>query len=125
MATLKMSSRHGKESMLMKNVLLTENIPIESYDIDVGNYPHLKDLSFPTSGSVDILIGQDNQAALVLLEVRSGNTIFHSYYYGMGTKWHRCTFNFGRCITSNLMLSTVMDEKINILLEAPDDTAYK
>ena len=33
-----------KESMLMKNVHVTEHIPISSYDIDVGNYPHLKDL---------------------------------------------------------------------------------
>ena len=62
-AMLKMSSRDGKESILMKNVIVTENIPIESRDIDVGNYPHLKDLSFSTSSSVDILIGQDNPAA--------------------------------------------------------------
>ena len=69
---LKMSFRDGKVSMLMKTVLVTENIPIESCDIDVGNYLHLKDSSFSNSGSVDILIRQHKPAALVPLKVRNG-----------------------------------------------------
>ena len=55
--TLRMASRDGKENMIMKNVHVTESIPIESCGIDVGSYPHLNDFSFSNSGSVDILIG--------------------------------------------------------------------
>ena len=116
--TLKMSSRDGKESILMKNVLVTEHIPIESCDIDVGNYPHLKDLSFSSSGSVDILIGQDNPAALVPLEVRSGpkGTPFAIHtIMGWALNGTSAPLITGRRVTSNFMSSTVFENKINRL----------
>ena len=116
--TLKMSSHDGKESILMKNVLVTEHIPIESCDIDVGNYPHLKDLSFSSSGSVDILIGQDNPAVLVPLEVRSGpkGTPFAIHtIMGWALNGTSAPLIAGRRVTSNFMSSTVLENKINRL----------
>ena len=123
-ATLNMSSRDGKESMLMKNVLVTEHIPIESYDIDVGNYPHLKDLSFSNSASLDILIGQDNPAALVPLEVRSGpkGTPFAIHtIMGWALNGTSAPLIAGLRVTSNFMSSTVLENKINGLWAIEED----
>ena len=120
----KMSSRDGKESILMKNVLVTEHIPIESCDIDVGNYPHLKDLSFSSSGSVDILIGQDYPAALLPLEVRSGpkGTPFAIHtIMGWALNGTSAPSPTGRRITSNFVSSTVLEDKINRLHEIQEE----
>ena len=117
-ATLNMSSLDGKERILMNNVLVTEHIPIESCDIDVGNYQHLKDLSFSSSDSVDILIGQDNPAALVPLEVRSGpkGTPFAIHtIMGWALNGTSAPLIAGRRVTSNFMSSTVLENKINRL----------
>ena len=108
----------------MKNVLVTEHIPIESYDIDVGNYPHLKNLSFSNSASVDILIGQDNPAALVPLDVRSGpkGTPF-AIHTSMGWVLNGTSAPSpaGRRITSNFVSSTVLEDKINRLREIQEE----
>ena len=123
-ATLKMSSRDGQESILMKNVFVTEHIPIESCDIDVGNYPHLKDLSFSCSGSVDILIGQDNPAALVPLEVRIGpkGTPFAIHtIMGWALNGTSAPSPAGRRITSNFVSSSVLENKINRLCEIEEE----
>ena len=123
-ATLKMSSRDDKEIMLMKNVLVTEHIPIESCDIDVRNYPHLKDLSFSNSDSVDILIGQDNPAALVPLDVRSGpkGTPFAIHtIMGWALNGTSAPSPAGLRITSNFVSSTVLENKINRLHEIEEE----
>jgi len=69
---LKLSSEDGSESLLMKDVLVTEEIPVESVPPDVIRYSYLEGLSFSHSKGVDILIGQDNPRALVPLDVRKG-----------------------------------------------------
>ena len=123
-----MSSRDGKESMFVKNVLVTEHIPIESYDIDVGNYPHLKDLSFSNSASVDILIDQDNPAALVTLEVCSGpkGTPFAIHtIIGWTSNCTSAPSPAGRRITSNFVSSTVLEDKINRLREIQEEGILK
>ena len=57
----------------MNNVLVVDSIPVENSSIsDVSKYNHLKDLTFAHESNADILIGQDNSAALVPLEVRTG-----------------------------------------------------
>ena len=67
------SSKDGTECLYLKNVLVVDDIPVENSSIsDLSRYPHLKDLAFSQESQVDVLIGQDNSAALVPLEVRSG-----------------------------------------------------
>ena len=66
-------SKDGTECLYLKNVLVVDDIPVENSSIsDLSRYPHLKDLAFSQESQVDVLIGQDNSAALVPLEVRSG-----------------------------------------------------
>ena len=58
----------------MNNVLVVDEIPVAENDLsDVSKYPHLKDLSISEATQVDILIGQDNSAALLLLDIRRGH----------------------------------------------------
>ena len=67
------SSKDGTECLYLKNVFVVDDIPVENSSIsDLSRYPHLKDLAFSQESQVDVLIGQDNSAALVPLEVRSG-----------------------------------------------------
>ena len=67
------SSKDGTECLYLKNVLVVDDIPVKNSSIsDLSRYPHLKDLAFSQESQVDVLIGQDNSAALVPLEVRSG-----------------------------------------------------
>ena len=68
------SSKDGTECLYLKNVLVVDDIPVENSSIsDLSRYPHLKDLTFSQELHVDVLIGQDNSAALVPLDVRSGH----------------------------------------------------
>ena len=68
-----MSSEDGTKCLYMNNVLVVDSIPVENSRIsDVSKYNHLKDLTFIHESEADILIGQDNSAALVPLEVRTG-----------------------------------------------------
>ena len=72
--SLHMSSTDGLKCLDMNNVVVVDNIPVErSHLPDVSNYPHLKDLTFSEATQVDILIGQDNSAALIPLDVRRGH----------------------------------------------------
>ena len=67
------SSKDGTKCLYMENVLVVDDIPVENCSInEVGSYPHLKDLTFSHESQVDLLIGQDNSAALVPLDVRCG-----------------------------------------------------
>ena len=70
---LRVSSRDGLSSLEMNNVIVVDEIPVErcSFD-DVSRYPHLKDLTFAHASRVDLLIGQDNSAALMPMDVRHG-----------------------------------------------------
>ena len=57
----------------MNNVFVVDEIPVEICSVrDVNQYPHLKDLTFSQASQVDLLIGQDNSAALMPFEVRRG-----------------------------------------------------
>ena len=68
------SSRNGTQCLYLKIVLVVDDIPVENSSIsDLSRYPHLKDLAFSQESQVDVLIGQDNSAALVPLDVRSGH----------------------------------------------------
>jgi len=72
MVSLNISSEDGRQDLHMKDVLVTGCIPIQNSPCDVTKYPHLKDLYFSNSSTVDLLIGQDHPAALVPIEVRRG-----------------------------------------------------
>ena len=69
-----MDAAHGSsESLSLRNVFITDEIPITSPKVNTFAFPHLKDLNFRGSQvRVQILIGQDNAEALVPLEVRRG-----------------------------------------------------
>ena len=67
------SSEDRLKRLYMRNVLVVEDIPLGNpCTDDVSGYPHLKDLMFSHESRVDLLIGQDNSAALVPLDVRHG-----------------------------------------------------
>ena len=69
-----MSSTDGSKRLDLKNVLVVDEIPMGENDLsDVSKYPHLKDLSISEATQVDILIGQDNSAALLPLDIRRGH----------------------------------------------------
>ena len=70
---LRVSSRDGTASLEMNNVFVVDEIPVEICSVrDVNKYPHLKDLTFSQASQVDLLIGQDNSAALIPIKVRRG-----------------------------------------------------
>ena len=67
------SSEDRLKRLYMRNVLVVDDIPLGNpCTDDVSGYPHLKDLIFSHDSHVDLLIGQDNSAALVPLDVRHG-----------------------------------------------------
>ena len=67
------SSQNGTASLMMHNVLVVDEIPVERCNVHATRkYTHLKDLNFMQASQVDILIGQDNSEALMPIEVRRG-----------------------------------------------------
>ena len=71
---LHMSSTDGSKCLDLNNVLVVDEIPVAENDLsDVSKYPHLKDLSISEATQVDILIGQDNSAALLPVDIRRGH----------------------------------------------------
>ena len=67
------SSRNGTASLMMHNVLVVDEIPVERCNVHATRkYTHLKDLNFMQASQVDILIGQVNSEALMPIEVRRG-----------------------------------------------------
>ena len=70
---IRTSSKDGTASLNMNNVMAVDNIPVARCSTaTVSEYPHLRDLTFTEASHVDLLIGQDNSAALVPHEVRRG-----------------------------------------------------
>ena len=70
---LQVTSQDGAGSLQMNNVLVVDEIPMARYTLDnISSYPHLKGLNFTQCTQVDLLIGQDNSAALAPIEVRRG-----------------------------------------------------
>ena len=64
------------QSLILKNVCVIDEIPIKSCGIDVQKFTHISDIPVqPNVSKVDLLIGQDNSAALVPLEVRKSDDI--------------------------------------------------
>jgi hypothetical protein len=72
---LTLVSADGSYHLKLTNVLVTDQIPVFTSQIDrLKVFPHLRDLPFvPAGRQVEILLGQDNVQALVPLEVRSGS----------------------------------------------------
>ena len=70
---LQVTSQDGAGSLQMNNVLVVDEIPMARYTLDnINSFPHLKGLNFTQCTQVDLLIGQDNSAALALIEVSRG-----------------------------------------------------
>lgn len=66
-------SRDDGETIQMNNVFVVDNIPATNPVVDVGKYPHFRNVSLSHDhGPVEILIGQDHADALLPLEVRKG-----------------------------------------------------
>jgi hypothetical protein len=72
---LKLQSVEGDDSLMLNNVVVIKEIPLNGSQLDVSVYPHLSDLHIhqPKHTRADLLIGQDNAEALVPLEVKRGN----------------------------------------------------
>ena len=56
----------------MSNVLVTENIPVQTKRVDLSKYDHLKGFNYPETAEVDVLIGQDHSELLFTYEYRRG-----------------------------------------------------
>ena len=107
--------------MDLSNVLVVDEIPVECSSLsDISKYPHLKDLTFSEATQVDILIGQDNSAALIPLEIRRGhvNAPFATLTM-MGWSLNGCAHASApsRSATSYIISATILNEKINQLGE--------
>ena len=70
---LNLHAEDTSENLIMHNVMVVNDIPVNGNTSNLPSYPHLADLHFPSVGEVDIIIGQDNPTALIPLEVRSGD----------------------------------------------------
>ena len=108
-----MSSKDGIQCLYMNNVLVVDSIPVEYSSIsDVSKYNHLKDLTFAHESNADILIGQDNSAALVPLEVRTGpvGAPFATRTL-MGWSLNGCASESvpGHSVTSNFITTNLQD----------------
>ena len=108
-----MSSEDGTKCLYMNNVLVVDSIPVENSRIsDVSKYNHLKDLTFAHESEADILIGQDNSAALVPLEVRTGpvGDPFATRTL-MGWSLNGCASESvpGHSVTSNFIIASLQD----------------
>ena len=108
-----MSSKDGTQCLYMNNVLVVDSIPVENSSIsDVSKYNHLKDLTFAHESNADILIGQDNSAALVPLEIRTGpvGAPFATRTL-MGWSLNGCASESvpGHSVTSNFITTNLQD----------------
>ena len=116
-----LSSEDGAEILTMDNVLVVDTIPVEECSLeDAHRHSHIKDITFPCATQVDILIGQDNPAALVPIEVRRGpvGTPFATRTM-MGWSLNGCasTNVTSHTVTSNFISTTILNRKMNQLCE--------
>ena len=112
-------SRDGTASLKMNNVFVVDKIPVDRCSVgEVSRYPHLKDLTFEQALQVDLIIGQDNSAALVPIEVRHGHvgTPF-AVRTMMGWSLNGCDSLSDRSqhVTSNCISTTRLEEDVNQL----------
>ena len=110
--------------MNTNNALLVDEIPVEHFSIDeINKYAHLKDFKLSTSNQVDVLIGQDQPSALVPIKIRRGPlwTPFANITI-IGWSLNGTSANVsGRRMTTNFISTSVLDEKINKLLEMEEE----
>ena len=123
-------SLDGSKSLTMSNVFVVEEVPYTySPCRDLSMYPHLSDVPispvYPPA-KVDILIGQDNNEALVPLQVLKGNPgdpfcvltkfgwTLNSVFPGSST---HCV---SHCVVSNFV-HTSIDAKVEVLSDIADD----
>ena len=108
-----MSSEDGTKCLYMNNVLVVDSIPVENSRIsDVSKYNHLKDLTFAHESEADILIGQDNSAALVPLEVRTGPVgapFATRTLMGWSLNGYASESVPGHSVTSNFIVASLQD----------------
>ena len=120
-----MSSEDSAEILTMDNVLVVDTIPVEACSLeDAHRHSHIKDITFPRATQVDILIGQDNPAALMPIEIRRGpiGTPFATRTM-MGWSLNGCaSMNVSsHTVTSNFISTTILNRKMNQLCELEDD----
>ena len=112
-------SRDGTASLKMNNVFVVDKIPVDRCSVgEVSRYPHLKDLTFEQALQVDLIIGQDNSAALAPIEVRHGpvGTPF-AVRTMMGWSLNGCDSLSDRSqhVTSNCISTTRLEKDVNQL----------
>ena len=110
---LRVSSQDGLSSLGMSNVIVVDEIPAEQCCVsDVGRYPHLKDLSFTQASQVDLLIGQDNSATLMPMDVHHcpvGSTFAVLTKFGWSLNGRVSNNVSNRCVTSHLITVNAQD----------------
>ena len=123
-------SLDGSKSLTMSNVFVVEEVPYTySPCRDLSAYPHLSDIPISPvhpPAKVDLLIGQDNNEALVPLQVLKGNPGDH---FSVLTKFG-WTLNsvvpgsspdcVSLCVVSNFA-HTSIDAKVEVLSSISDD----
>ena len=116
------SSRNGTTSLNMDNVLVVDEIPVGPYNIHgINGNKHLEDLTLSHATQIDVLIGQDNSAALIPLEVRHGplDAPFATRTL-LGWSLNGCSSVNGSVpdhFVSNLISATVLNESVSQLWE--------
>ena len=74
LVNLELQSSDGLAKVSLRNVYVTDNIPVSQCKLDLTGYAHLTDLPVhDVSSRVDLLIGQDNAELLLPLQTRSGS----------------------------------------------------
>ena len=70
-------SQDRSKCLLMANVLVIDDIPVDIPLVDMTKYPHLEGLRTNADVVEDVLIGQDHAAALRPLAIHSGEKYEH------------------------------------------------
>ena len=117
-----LSSEYNTETFNMNNVRVIKQIPTRGISCDIPHYPHLRGITCPGDVRVDILIGQDNPAILLPIDVRTGK---HNEPFAVRgvLGW---TLNGpvhsqrpSKCVINNLV-STISIEKLDSLYKLND-----
>ena len=121
---ISLQSKDQSNSYDLRNVLVTERIPVSSEGVNISSYAHLKDFSYPGTNSVDILIGQ-NYADLLLV---------HEYRRGGAGEPYAARTSLGWCVNgsaasrtpssnvvSHLIATTSIEQKLDLLYEFEQD----
>ena len=112
------------DSFELQRVLVTESIPVRTEDVDLTKYNHLNNMSYPTTDSVDVRIGQNYSDLLFIHEYRKGAPGEpYAARTSLGWCFHEPTVaaaSHAR-VTSTFINSKVIEQKLDRLYDFDQD----